>query len=504
MYLYICAMLQRLLIILFLSLTLVQCRRDRVDEGNVSNDPSIQLSFSDGTVVFDTIFTSVGSTTRWLKVYNNNNSSVKVSSIRLTGPNNAFFRMNVDGEPGTEIKDVFIPGKDSLFIFVDVTIDPNSGETLPFLVEGNIEFVTNGNVQNVNLLAYGQEAYFITPNRFPQGLPDYKIINNGYDTMWDNTLPIVIYGYAVVDSTQFLQIKEGTQIHFHANSGLWVYRYGQIEAIGSTDNPIVFQGDRLDNYKDVSGSWDRIWINDGPTGQDQIFDNVIIKNSFIGIQAEYNPFQGNKTGLVSQSRIFLRNTVIENTKFAGIFATNHVVIGQNLLVNNSGNSNLIVSGGGQYRFIHSTFANYWRGSIRNTPAVYLTQIYTDRFENVLREDSMLAFFENSIIYGDIKSEFNIEDEYEPGEKINFTMHNTLFKSDIDTEKYGTYIDTIHNPGNQNIFNDPYFDDFSLNSSSPALDNGASEFVSDQLGTSTDLEGKTRNASMPDMGAIEFE
>ena len=409
--------------------------------------------------------------------------------------------MNVDGQSGSEVRDVLLAGKDSLFVFVDVTIDPNSGEVLPFLVEGQIEFITNGNTQNVDLIAYGQEAFFITPNRFPGNIPDYKIINNGYDTTWDNTLPIVVYGYAVVDSNQFLQIQEGTQIHFHANSGLWVYRYGRIEAIGSTENPIVFQGDRLDEYQDISGSWDRIWINDGGPGQDNTFDNVIIKNSFIGIQAEYNPFQGDRTGFYTQAVLNLRNTVIENTKFAGIFATNHVIVGENLLVNNSGNSNLIISGGGAYRFTHTTFANYWRGSVRNTPAVYLTQVYSDRINQVLREDSQIVFFENSIIYGDQESELAIEEEYDPGQKINFEMRSTLFKSDIDVEKYGTYVDTIHNPGNSNVFLDPYFEDFSLAPNSPAIDAANPAYITTE--TQNDLEGKDRTTD-PDMGALEFE
>ena len=455
-------------VILVFALTLVQCRKDRNSGDDVSGDTSIKLEFSGGSVLFDTIFTTVGSTTRWLTVYNRSDRAIRISSISLKGPDNAFFRMNVDGEAGTAIKDVYLAGKDSLFIFIDVTIDPNLGNALPFLVEGDIEFITNGNVQNVKLLAYGRQAYFITPDRFPENIPPYHIVMKGIgaDTTWNNSLPIVIYGYAVVDSTQHLTIEKGTQLYFHANSGLWIYRYGQITVNGTLDEPVVFQGDRLDDYKDIPGSWDRIWINEGSANADNVFNHAIIKNSFIGIQAEFNPFQGLKTGW-SQNKIVLYNTIIDNTRFAGIYGINHNVLGLNSLISNSGECNLLISGGGAHLYRHCTFANYYRDHVRNSPAVYLSHLYYDASEQAYRMDSMVVDFENCIVYGDHESEFGIEDETDPGDNINFTFHNSLLKSDIDHSTYGSYADTVFNPGNSNIFADPYGDDFSPAPSSPA-------------------------------------
>jgi hypothetical protein len=482
-----------------------QCRKDRSSDGDVNSDPSIKLSFSDQVVLFDTVFTTIGSTTRWLKVYNTSDRAIEISSITLRGPNNAVFRMNVDGEAGTSIKNVFLAGKDSLFIFVDVTIDPNAVDPLPFIVEGSIEFVTNGNTQEVALVAYGQQAYFITPNRFPEGIPAYRVIMKGEnkDTTWTNALPIVIYGYAVIDSTQHLTIERGTQIYFHANSGLWVYRYGQIDVKGTMDEPVVFQGDRLDDYKDISGSWDRIWINDGAPGQDNTFEYALIKNSFIGIQAEYNPFKGLKDG-ISQNQLNLFNTTIENSKYAGIYALNSKILGQNLLVNNSGNSNLLAKGGGSYLFQHATFANYYRQGVRNTPSVFLSQVYIDFEGQQYIEDSMIITFQNSIIYGDIESEFNIEQDFEPGKKINFTFDHVLFKSNIDENKYGNYLngDTIRLEGYKSIFVDPYSSDFHLLPSSRAVDFGDPGIVNSIPLLQTDLEGNARSDGKPDLGVFE--
>ncbi|MCK4638186.1 MAG: hypothetical protein KAT33_02080, partial [Bacteroidales bacterium] len=55
-------------------------------------DPSFKLDFSTDSIVFDTVFTTVGSITKQLKVYNNNKQNVKISSIQLAGGNSSNYR----------------------------------------------------------------------------------------------------------------------------------------------------------------------------------------------------------------------------------------------------------------------------------------------------------------------------------------------------------------------------------------------------------------------------
>jgi hypothetical protein len=43
------------------------------------------LSFSVDTVVFDTVFTTIGSTTEQFKIYNNENRTVNIEEIELVG-----------------------------------------------------------------------------------------------------------------------------------------------------------------------------------------------------------------------------------------------------------------------------------------------------------------------------------------------------------------------------------------------------------------------------------
>ena len=82
------------------------------------------------------------------------------------------------------------------------------------------------------------------------------------------------------------------------------------------------------------------------------------------------------------------------------------------------------------------------------------------------------------------------------------MENVLFKSTIETDKYGTYMDTILNPENEDIFNDPYGDDFKLAPGSPAIDFGDQSIIVDPL--DFDLDGNARNDGKPDLGVYEIQ
>ena len=58
----------------------------------------------------------------------------------------------------------------------------------------------------------------------------------------------MIYGYAVVDSVGKLTIEPGTKIYVHKKGGLWVYKGGCLHVNGTIDNPVVFQGDRMEDF----------------------------------------------------------------------------------------------------------------------------------------------------------------------------------------------------------------------------------------------------------------
>ena len=141
-----------LLSLVFLS---VSCRK----EIKYSDNPSKDISLSTDTIAFDTVFTSVGSSTRVLMIYNNNSENLKINSIRLERGSNSPYSINVDGESGTLFTDKEIYANDSLYVFVKVTINPNDNNN-PFFVEDRLIFNTNGNENVVHLTAYGQNANY--------------------------------------------------------------------------------------------------------------------------------------------------------------------------------------------------------------------------------------------------------------------------------------------------------------------------------------------------------
>ena len=69
-------------------------------EENVVENSPLNVSFSQDTVRFDTVFTAMGSATRSFKVINNSSDNVTIGSISLEEGSNSMFRLNVDGTPG--------------------------------------------------------------------------------------------------------------------------------------------------------------------------------------------------------------------------------------------------------------------------------------------------------------------------------------------------------------------------------------------------------------------
>jgi len=74
----------------------------------VIDTPEINLSFSEDTLRFDTVFTEVGTITRFIKIYNNEEEAVILDKVALEATQSDFFRMNVDGIEGSEVNEVRI------------------------------------------------------------------------------------------------------------------------------------------------------------------------------------------------------------------------------------------------------------------------------------------------------------------------------------------------------------------------------------------------------------
>ena len=182
-------------------LALPACRKDAQ-----FTEDRVELVFSQDTILYDTIFTTVGSITKRFTARNPNDNAVRVD-IALQGGSPSPFRINVDGASGLSFTDVEILGGDSIYIFVEATLDANNANN-PFIIEDHILFNTNGAEQDVLLLAWGQDAHFHYPDQFIQGFPAFSYIVGGFDgggnqicdevEVWTNDKPHVIYGLSLI------------------------------------------------------------------------------------------------------------------------------------------------------------------------------------------------------------------------------------------------------------------------------------------------------------------
>lgn len=260
-----------LFILFFIVLNLLSC--DGLDE-NYSNNPNHRLSFSVDTLSFDTVFTTIGSATKEFMIYNRNDQPLLISEIMLASGEETGFRINVDGRKGDHFQNVRIQADDSLYVFVEVTVNPNASNQ-PLLVDDSIIFTTNGVKQSVRLEAYGQNV-----NLYKNGL----ILTQ--DTHFTAERPYLIYDSLVISPNITLNIDPGATFYMHDTAK--VITYGTLLAKGTRENPIVFRGDRLDfilndilPYDRTPSQWGGIFFR--PESYHNIMDNVIVRNGKTGL-----------------------------------------------------------------------------------------------------------------------------------------------------------------------------------------------------------------------------
>ena len=235
--------------------------------------------------------------------------------------------MNVDGMIGTgtligkEFENVELLAKDSMFVFIETTIDiqPLVTNETQFLYTDAIEFGIWTNTQKVELVTLVKDAVFIYPNKDANGVVEtlvFDVDGDGVDDetnvqgrfledselTFTNEKPYVVYGYAAVANGKTLDINPGARIHFHANSGLLITENASLHINGLPsldaellENEIIIQGDRLEPlYEDIPGQWEAIWLLNGSTNN--TINHATIKNGTVGILSDGN--QDDPTKLV--------------------------------------------------------------------------------------------------------------------------------------------------------------------------------------------------------------
>lgn len=461
-----------LILILISVWTFSGCRKDEFN-----TDPSFSLGFSTDTVIFDTVFTTIGSITRQLVIRNTGDSRINISKIVLARGSSSPFRLNIDGSAKETYNDLEIGPKDSAYIFVKVTIDPNNTNS-PLIESDSIIFETNGNIQNVKLVAWGQDAYF-----------HQSTVLTGEVTLPDDK-PHVVYGTLTADKNCKLNVVAGTRIYFHNGSSLEIRAGASLNVMGTLELPVIFTSDRLDDdYLDIPGLWNGIWLESG--SRSNSFTYAEITNAIVGIQAD-------SCGFGESEPLQLHNCLINNMKNYGILATMSEIVSTNCQITNCGGNVVSIEQGGNYDFRNCTLANYFSG--KGYPALSISNYSLDTSFKEIPGKLSGAYFGNCIITGSMLDEIDFY-EHE-GTEFNFQFDQCLVSWDKEQKYESKFVNCIINEDAK--FIDPYTNDFQLDTLSFAIDKASLSIISNTIpDIKLDRKGISRLVpGPPDMGAYE--
>ncbi len=393
---------------LVLSFIIFSCRKD----DKIDYSPDLKLQFSTDSLLFDTVFTSSGTTNRVLKIFNYNKNSVLVSSLKLAGGSASSFKININGVAADALENIKIKGNDSIYVFVKAFINPNSVNS-PFLVEDELQINLNGNQQKIPIAAYGQNAVYLNKALI------------GSNTTFLKGKPYIIYDYAIVSQNVVLTVNPGARIYFHKNAKLFIS--GTLNATGTLSDSITFTSDRTERiYDDEPGQWEGLHFL-RPSINNKI-NFAVVKNALAGIRVDSLSNNANP-------KLLITNSIIKNHEVAGILGYTASIAGINNLIYNCGQYLMIGLYGGDYNFYQNTLANFNFNFPRKTPSVYFSDNLNGDANKIY---ALKTQFFNNIIYGSLQKELDFD------KKGNLGFVKDFQNNDIKTDKPDLGANNIYN------------------------------------------------------------
>lgn len=334
------------LAVLLLSLT--SCN----DNEKFTTDTSSQLTFSVQEVRFDTLISTLGSSSKIFSVYNTNKKGLRASRVYLESRGESGFRVNVDGQYCTELTDVEILHDDSIMCFAEITPPYRDSDDITEITDRLVFEMESGAVQSITLRAWGRDVYFV----------DIDSITT--DMTFTANRPYVLSRSLTIAEGAELTLEPGATLMFHAGAGVNVS--GRIIAEGTQDMPVTFRGDRTDRifpylpYDRLDAQWEGIHIDSISYGN--VFDYADIHSGSYGIVCAPSDTLEQKLSLI--------NSVIHNVAGPALVLPNcHTFVGNSQISNSLGNC-LSVEGG-QCAVVYTTIAQFYPWNADRAVAVYV-------------------------------------------------------------------------------------------------------------------------------------
>lgn len=449
-----------------------------VDDEQMTTSQGAVLEFSQDTVMFDTVFTGITSSTERFRVYNHNSEGVRIANVKLESGGTSGFMMNVDGQNGVSVDDVQVLSKDSVFVFVKVNAPVNSSMEPTKITDAILFTLESGVQQKVVLEACGQDvkimrAEVLTSDR----------------TFTADELPCVIYDSLVVAEGATMRVAAGTTLYFHNGASLIVH--GQLNLEGIQDKPVTLRGDRLDKmfpylpYDRLENQWGGVYLS----------------ASCKGCTVNHADIHSGSSGIICDGiggNVSITNSVIHNVAGYGLYLEDTKALVANTQISNAGMDCVCIYGGTS-DFIHCTLAQFYPWNADRGHALNVSN-YLDDEEHLVSA----ANFYNCFVTGYARDEVY---GYPGDQDLNINFVNCVLLTDVSDETYfracvaESKDSTTFKETNFKTFDThAYIYDFRLDTLSTARGKGSTTYSALYP---TDRYGVERGDS-PDAGCYQFK
>lgn len=383
-----------------------------LSEEGFATTPSAKLTSSIDTLSLDTVIAGVPTNTYTFQVYNPTEENLRITRISLQTGQDSPFRVNIDGTYLREEKNSnwVIYGKDSLRVFVELTVPETSFDT-PQEIKDKLSFqLENGNTHTVILKAFGQRVLRIST----------PILEK--DSVFQSDVPYHVKDSLVVPEGRTLTLTAGTRLYFHPSSKLIVY--GRLVAQGTVKKNIILRGDRMgymfsqQPYDRIPGQWGGIVFKNKSI--DNILDFCDIHSSDFGIKCDSSD--------ISATKLTLSNSIIHNISGDALTLDQcKTEIGNSQITNAGGNCVSIV--GGDNTFTHCTIGQFYSFVGGRGVALKISNVHGEIYSPISK-----AIFRNCLITGYNADDIHIETsrrytEEELNYQFDYCLLNTPQVSD---------------------------------------------------------------------------